>query len=130
MAGNLTDTAEVEALKWLCGQTATAPVAPLKVRLMTANGTDATAGTEVTGSAYAPLTVTFAAPSAGATSNTATLSWTSLDASASKTVVGVEVWDSAATPVRWWYGALTTSKTVAAGAPCEIAVGDLDLTLD
>ncbi len=131
MAENLTDTAENRALDWLTGNATTAPVLPLKVRLLTANGTDTTAGTEVVGSGYTAggKDATFTVAAAGATSNTATIAWTSLDATNSIAVVGVEVWDSAATPVRWWHGALTAPKTVSPGDPCEIAAGDLDLTL-
>lgn len=129
MADNLTDTAETRALDWLTGNTTTAPTLPLMVRLMTANGSDTTAGTEVTGSGYTPKSLAFSAAAAGATSNTALIRWDTLDATATVVVVGVEIWDSAATPVRWWYGALAASKTVNGGDPCEIAAGDLDLTL-
>ena len=45
------------------------------------------------------------------------------------TVVGVEIWDSAGTPVRLWYGALAASRTVAAGDDLRILAGELDLTL-
>lgn len=130
MADNLTDVAESNALKWLVGQATTAPVTPLMCRLMSANGTDATAGTEITGDTYTPQSITFSAVTAlGATDNSALISFTSLDSAAQKTVVGVEIWDSAATPVRWWHGALTASKVVNAGDPFEIPIGDLDLSL-
>lgn len=129
MADNLTDVAESEALKWIVGQAATGPVLPLRCRLMSANGTDATAGTEITGDTYTAKDVTVAAVAGGATSNDTLLSWTSLDSATQKTVVGVEIWDSATTPVRWWHGALAADKIVNAGDPFEIPVGDLDLSL-
>lgn len=129
MADNLTNVAETEALKWIVGQAATAPVLPLRCRLMSANGTDATAGTEITGDTYVAKDVTVSAVSGGATSNDTLLSWTSLDSATQKTVVGVEIWDSAVTPVRWWQGALAADKIVNAGDPFEIPAGDLDLSL-
>jgi len=45
------------------------------------------------------------------------------------TVVGVEIWDSAGTPVRLWYGALGTSRTVAAGDELKIVAGQLAISL-
>lgn len=126
MADNLTDVAENRALDWLTQNTVTAPTGALKCRLMTANGTDAAAGTEVIGGSYVSQTVTFAAAASGATSNSAALTYTSMPAC---TVVGVEVWDSAGTPVRWWYGPLTANKTVNAGDTFEIPAGDLDLSI-
>ena len=124
---NLTDTSENLMLDWVNGVgTPTRPTTPLKVALVTANGTDSAAGTEVTGGSYARQNVTFTAAAAGATSNNAAISYTNMPA---VTVVGVEVWDSAATPVRLWHGALTANKTLNAGDTFTIATGDLDLTL-
>ena len=126
MADNLTDVAETNALKWLCGQTTTAPVAPLKLALCTTAPTDSAAGTEVSGGSYARQNITLATVANGATSNSADITFTGMPA---VTVTHVEIWDSAGTPVRWWHGALAASKTVAAGDDFKIAAGDLDLTL-
>ena len=127
MAGNITDTFENRMLDWSLGNSATAPTAPLKCRLMTANGSDSSAGTEVTGGSYTPQTVTFSASSGGATSNTADLVFLGMPAC---TVVGVEVWDSAGSPVRIWYGALSVSKVVSVGDAFKIPAGSLALSLD
>lgn len=129
MADNLTDTAETRIMDWLNpSQAAPArPVGPLKLRLMSANGSDTTAGTEITGDTYTPQDVTLAA--GNPTSNTALISYASLDSATQKTVVGVEVWDSAGTPVRWWHGPLAANKIVNAGDPFEIPIGDLDLSM-
>lgn len=108
------------------GNSTTAPTTPLKVALVTANGDDATAGTEVTGGSYARQSLTVGAASAGATSNSADLVFTGMPAA---TVVGVEVWDSAGTPVRLWYGALTASRTVAAGDEVRLVAGALSLSI-
>ncbi|MFF9279534.1 phage tail fiber protein [Streptomyces griseosporeus] len=126
MADNLTDVAENRGLDWLTGNSPAAPVLPLKVALVTANGSDSAPGTEVSGGSYARLNVAFAAASGGATSNLADLVWTGMPAA---TVVGIEIWDSAGTPVRWWWGPLTASKTLASGDEFKLAAGDIDLTL-
>lgn len=100
----------------------TATTTPLKCRLMTANGSGTSNGTEVTGGSYASQTVTFgSAASLVATSNVA-LTYTSMPAA---TVVGVELWDSAGTPIRKHWGALTASKTTNSGDTFSIASGSL-----
>lgn len=126
MADNLSNTAENRALDWILGLTSTAPTTPLKVALVTANGTDAAAGTEVAGGSYARQTLTVGAASGGATSNSADLVFAGMPAA---TVVGVEIWDSAGSPVRLWYGPLAASRTVAAGDELRILAGDLDLSI-
>lgn len=123
---SLTDTGENRTLDWATGNSTTAPVLPLKLAAVSAVGSDATAGTEVTGGSYARQTVAFSAASGGATSNTADVTFTGLPAG---TIAGVEVWDSAATPVRWWHMPLTAgSKTFDAGDAFTIKAGDLDLS--
>lgn len=108
------------------GNSATAPTTPLKVALVTANGTDTTAGTEVAGGSYVRKNMTVAAATNGATSNSADLIWTGMPAA---TVVGVEVWDNAGVPVRLWYGALGASRTVASGDELKILAGALSFAL-
>lgn len=130
MADNLTDTAEARTLNWLTGNATTAPVLPLMVRLMTANGSDSTPGTEVVnggGSTYAPQSVAFPAAS-GTTqaANSADLVYANM---AAATVVGLEIWDSAGTPIRWWWGALTAQKVTNLGDTAKILAGALVLTM-
>lgn len=110
----------------VAGSAYTVPTAPIKCRLTTANGSATSAGTEVTGGSYASQTATFAAASAGAIATNAALTYTSMPA---VTVVGVELWDSAGTPVRRWYGALSASKTTNAGDTFSIASGSLTASL-
>lgn len=126
MADNLSNTGENRALDFILGNTATAPTTPLKVALVTAAGTDTTAGTEVTGGSYARQTITAAAAVNGATANSADLVFSGMPAA---TVVGVEIWDSAGTPVRLWYGNLSASRTVAAGDELRLTAGSLTLAL-
>jgi hypothetical protein len=126
VADNLSNTAENRVLDWLMGTATTAPTTPLKVALVTANGDDATAGTEVTGGSYTRKTLAVAAAVAGVTSNSADLVFSGMPAA---TVVGVEVWDSAGTPVRWWYGPLSTPRTVTAGDDLRLTAGSLSFSL-
>lgn len=111
--------------------TYTAPTAPIKVALMTANGSATAAGTEVVpgGNSYARQTITFNAASAGSITSggaNGTQTWTNMPAT---TVVGVEEWDSAGTPTRRWFGALTASKATNAGDTFTIAAGSYTKTL-
>ena len=126
IADNLTNTGENRALDWILGGSPTAPTAPLKVGLVTANGDDASAGTEVTGGGYARQTLSVGAAVSGATSNSADLVWTNMPAC---TVVGVEIWDSAGTPVRLWYGSLSVNRTVSAGDDFKLVAGALTLSI-
>jgi hypothetical protein len=123
---SLSDTAEDRALNWLTGNSTTAPTLPLKVALVTANGTDSAAGTEVTGGSYTRQNITFAASSGGTAANATDVTFTGLPAA---TIVGIELWDSAGTPVRWWHGPLTANRTTQAGDELRLAAGDVDLTI-
>jgi hypothetical protein len=125
--GALVNGAENSTLDWLTGNTTTAKSGSLKVRLMTANGSDSATGTEVVGGSYAAQTVTFGAASGGSTSNSADLTFAGMPAC---TVVGLEIWDSAGSPVRWWWGALTSSVALLVGETLTIAAGSLTLALD
>lgn len=107
--------------------TPTRPTSPLKLRLTTTTGSDSAAGTEVSGGSYVSQTVAFTGAAAGSCSNTALLSYTNMPAC---TVTACEVWDTAGTPVRLWYGALTASKTLNAGDTFQVAIGALTLSLD
>jgi hypothetical protein len=130
MADNLTDTAEARALNWLTGNATTAPVLPLMVRLMSANGSDATPGTEIVnsgGSTYTPQSVAF--PVASGTTQTANSADVAFANMPSATVVGTEIWDSAGTPIRWWWGALTAQKTTNLGDTAKFLAGALVLTM-
>jgi len=131
MSDNLTDGAEARILNFLTGNApATAPTAPLKVRLMTVNGSDSAAGTEVVnagGSTYAAQTVTFpAATGTTSTVNSADVVFTNMPAA---TIVGLEIWDSAGTPFRWWWGPSVLPKTTNLGDTLRILAGQLTLTM-
>lgn len=105
------------------------PTTPVKIALVTAAGSNTAAGTEVAnagGSTYSRQTVTFGAASAGSASNSAIINFTNMPAA---TVVGIEVWDSAGTPVRRFFGNLTASKTTALGDTLSFAAGSITVAL-
>jgi hypothetical protein len=110
-------------------QTLPASTSPIKCRLYTVVGTASAAGTEVSGGSYGSVTVTFSAstnadPPVAVSSVLA--SYTSMPAC---TVVAVELWDSAGTPKRLWWGLLAASKVLNAGDTFQIASGSLTCSL-
>lgn len=100
----------------------TAPTTPMKIALVTALGTTTVAGTEVVGGSYARQTLTMSAAAAGAASNNALITFTNMPVA---TVVGIDVYDSNATPRRCWFGPLTTNRTTAAGDQLQFAIASI-----
>lgn len=101
----------------------TAPTTPMKLALETVAGTASAAGTEATG--YTRPTIAFSAASGAATSNSGALT---IPISTGQTIVAVAVYDSAGTPVRKLWGALTTSRTVVAGDSLSFATSSIAFT--
>lgn len=126
MADNLTDAIENAVLDHLNAVATLTITGPIKVKLTTANGNDATAGTEVTGGSYAAKNVTWTAAASGVAAPSADLVWTNMPAC---TVVGAEVWDSSGSPKRIWWGALSASKTLQAGDTFTLAAANFTQTL-
>ena len=124
--GALTATLDNKILDHVNLTTSYTPTSPLKLRLMTANGSASAAGTEVTGGSYSPQTIAFAAASGGSAAHNADITFSGMPAS---TVVGLEIWDSAGTPVRLWWGALSASKTVSAGDAISFPSGSVIVSL-
>jgi hypothetical protein len=118
----LTTTAANKLLDHLNGTASYTPTGPLKLRLVTALGTATSAGTEVTGGSYSSKTITFNAASSGSAASAADITFSAMPA---VTVVGVEIWDSAGTPVRLWYGALTANRTLASGDDLKFPAGSV-----
>lgn len=104
----------------------TNPTGAIKVALVTVIGTAAAPGTEVSGGSYARQTITFSTASAGQITNSGAINFTLMPAC---TVVGVDEWDSAGTPVRRWFGPLAAAKTVNAGDTFSIGAGSYIKTL-
>jgi len=107
---------------------------PYKLRLMTAQGSNTSNGTESTsgncpgytagGSSFGSSA--FGTPSGGQQSNNNAVSWSATGSWS--TVVAIEVWDSAGTPLRRLQGALTSNITgVANGDTVQFAVGSITI---
>ena len=126
MADNLPNIIENQLLDALVGTATYSVTTPIKLALVTANGDDASAGTEVTGGSYARQTVTFGSASGGSITNGSAISFTDMPA---VTVVGIEIYDSAGSPKRLAYGALTSSRTVTAGDTVQFASSAITLSL-
>ena len=115
--------------------TYTPPTGNLMLRLMTTNGSATAAGTEVAnagGSTYAAqrLDTALGTGAAGSITNSAAaVTFTNMPDTSANSVKGVEVWDSAGTPVRRWFGALTTSKTTGLGDTLQFALSTITATL-
>lgn len=104
-----------------------ATTAPVRCRFMTANGTASANGTELstsggyTAGVGAP-TATFAAAAAQSAASNIAVTVSNMPAA---TVVGIELWDSAGTPKRKWWGALGASKTTNAGDILSLTSGQI-----
>lgn len=131
----LTQTRAQVILNAETGQAAyTALGAARNLRLMTANGSQSAAGTELgTGGGYTAggSVITFAA----ATTQTGTYSaqsannaWSQTNMPAA-TILGVEIWDTAGTPVRSLWGALTANKTTAAGDTLSFPASSITVSI-
>jgi hypothetical protein len=91
----------------------------INTRLTTTAPTASAAGTELTGgSGYTTggTTTSWNAASGGSTTNTTVLTWTNGSGS-TWSIVGIELWDNAGTPLRWMFGEWT-------GEPVSIAIGN------
>jgi hypothetical protein len=103
-----------------------APVAPMKLAAETTAGTTTAAGTELA-STTRP-TVTFGAPTGTPPVASNTVACTVV-AGAGGTVVAEAVWDSATTPVRFWWGPLASARTVVTGDSLAFAIGAITASL-
>jgi hypothetical protein len=133
---NLVQTEANNILAASSGQAAYVPVVPpVLVALVTALGTALAPGTEVAnagGSTYARQQITFAAPAGGSISSSNALTYANMPAC---TVVGVDEYDSTPGtsnppgPLRRWFGALSTTKSMNAGDTFSISIGSYSKAL-
>jgi hypothetical protein len=125
---NMTDRTRAASIMDAILHGGTAPTYPtaLHLRLMTAQGSNTSNGTESTsgncpGYTAGGVVITFGANSSGVSSSSNAPSWTATGSWS--TVTSVEIWDTAGTPLRWFQGALTASITgVANGDTVSFAV--------
>jgi hypothetical protein len=107
---------------------------PFKLRLMTATGTNTTPGTEATSGncpGYTAGGVSFGSsafgnPSGGQSTNNNSVSWSA--SGGWSTITGIEIYDSAGSPIRYLQGALTSNITgVANGDTVQFAAGSVTI---
>ena len=105
-------------------------VATVYVSLWTSDPTDAGSGTEVStsGTSYARQSVTFGAPSNGASLNTTAVEFPQATASYG-TVGWIGINDAVSSGNLLYHSPLTTSKTIDTGDIFKIAIGSLSVTL-
>ena len=97
--------------------------------LYTANPTDADSGTEVTGGAYARIATTFGTAAAGATDNTALISFVTATANWG-TVSHWAVRDAVTAGNLLFHTAATAAKAVNTDDTAEFPIGDANVTMD
>jgi hypothetical protein len=102
--------------------------ATVYVSLHTADPTDAGTGTEVSGGSYARTAATFAAPSNGASSTSADVTFPQATASWG-TVTHIGIWDASTSGNMYYHTALDASKTIDTADIFKIASGNLTVTL-
>lgn len=137
--GSMTDSNRVTAILNYIIATGT-PAMPTQptswhLRLMqtmgsnTANGTELTGATGYTTGGATMTGWTAATGTAAAVSGPpSAVSWTN-SGSAWTAVAGIEIWDTAGTPLRWFQGALTGgSVTVNGGNTLQFAINSISLT--
>jgi hypothetical protein len=109
---------------------ATAYTAPatVYVSLWTSDPTDAGSGTEVSGGSYARTAVTFGAPSNGASTNSADVTFPTATASWG-TVGWIGINDAATSGNLLYHTALDTAKAIDSGDIFKISTGNLSVTL-
>lgn len=106
------------------------PTPPLFLRLMTTAGSNTANGTEAVGNGYTALgntmgSTAFGTPAGGVITNSNSISWTASGGSlGGAALLGIEIWDSAATKLRWLQGAIT-SVTVSTGNTLTFAAGSI-----
>lgn len=111
----------------LRGTTYTAPSA-VYVALFTSDPTDAGTGTEVSGGGYARQVATFAAPSNGATVNSAAVEFPQATANWG-TIGWLGLYDAATGGNLLYHTALTTAKTIDTGDIFKFAASSISVTL-
>src|SRR6185437_11260936 len=103
---------------------------PFKLRLMTATGSNTANGTEASGNGYTTGGTSmgssaFGTPSGGVSTNNNAVSYTASGGNlGGGAIVGIEIWDTAATPLRYLQGSIT-SVTVATGNTLNFAAASI-----
>lgn len=126
MPGSKSDYMEDKVLNVLRG-TAFAAVTPY-VALFTTAPSDAAAGTEVSGNAYARTAVTFGAPSGGSMTNSGAVVFPTPTPSGWGTIVGWGIMDALTAGNMLYYSDQTPNKTINAGDTVQFDAGAIVIT--
>lgn len=132
IANNLTDAAETAALRFLLGQSPTAPTTPFRLALFTSDPTETgAAGTEVSssGTAYVRQTIAFNTESGGASANTSQIDFPAATANWG-TITHIGIYDSAGSPVMYWYAPLSASVVINTTDIFRVNAGDITVSLN
>jgi hypothetical protein len=105
----------------------TAPAA-VYVSLHTADPTDAGTGAEVSGGSYVRRAATFGAPSNGASTTTADITYPTATADYG-TVGWIGIWDALTSGNLLYHTPLNIAKTISTGDTFKIVSGNLTVTL-
>ena len=106
----------------------------MKLRLTSTAPTGSSSGTELSATGYTAggTACAFASASAGATAGPtgSAISWTNSGGSSWTGIVGLTLWDTAGTPVWWYYGTWSGQPIViAAGNSFQVAVSACSVSL-
>jgi len=125
------DYLENKILDHFLGTSSTSSPANVYLALFTSDPTDDGSGTEVStsGTNYARQTVAFSASSSGSTSNSADIEFSQATGSGFGTVTHFGVFDASTAGNLLFHGALTASKTIAAGDVFKISSGNLSISV-
>jgi hypothetical protein len=116
------------------GSNSVGATSPMKMKLTTGTApTSTTAGTELSATGYTAggTAITFATASGGSTSGPtgSAISWTNSGGTAWTGIVGLEIWDTAGTPLRWWFGTWSGQPIViAAGNTFSVSLNAITIT--
>lgn len=120
--------AETLALKYLLTTDSVTRPTNWYVGLFTTDPTDADSGTEVSGTNYARVSVSFTVT--GPTAENATVTFAAAGAGGWGTITHVGIYDASTGGNLIFHGAVTTSKQIDEGDTFQISSGALTITLD
>ncbi len=125
------DYLENKVLDHFLGTASTSAPATVYLALFTTDPTDAGSGTEVStsGTNYARQSIAFSSAASGTTSNSADVEFSQATGSGFGTVTHFGIFDASTAGNLLFHGALTASKTIAAGDVFKVASGNLSITV-
>lgn len=125
------DYLENKVLDHFLGTASTSAPATVYLALFTTDPTDAGSGTEVStsGTNYSRQSIAFSSASSGTTSNSADVEFSQATGSGFGTVTHFGIFDASTSGNLLFHGALTASKTIAAGDVFKVASGNLSITV-